>query len=128
LGLKGIKNGCGSGDCGACAVLVDGALVNSCLMLAVQARNRKVETIEGIGSSKKLHPLQKAFMKEGGIQCGFCTPAMILAAKNLLDQNPKPTRLEIEHAISGVLCRCTGYTKIIQAIESAASEMRGDPE
>jgi carbon-monoxide dehydrogenase small subunit len=125
FGLKGAKNGCSSGDCGACAVIVDGALVNSCLMLAVQARNRKIETIEGLGSTKKLHPLQKAFMREGGIQCGFCTPAMILAAKKLLDQNKDPTRAEIENALSGVLCRCTGYRKIIQAVESAASEMRG---
>ena len=126
LGLKGAKNGCGTGDCGACAVLVDGNLVNSCLMLAVQARGRRVETIEGIGSDRKLHPLQKAFMKEGGIQCGFCTPAMILAAKNLLDNKTNPTRAEIEDALSGVLCRCTGYAGIIRAIQSASSEMRGD--
>jgi aerobic-type carbon monoxide dehydrogenase small subunit (CoxS/CutS family) len=125
LGLKGVKDGCASGDCGACAVIVDGAIVNSCLMLAVQARNRKIETIEGIGSARKLHPLQKAFMKEGAVQCGFCIPAMILASKNLLDNNPNPSRAEIEQAVSSVLCRCTGYTKITRAIESAASEMRG---
>jgi len=126
LDLKGAKDGCASGDCGACAVIVDGAIVNSCLMLAVQARNRKMETIEGIGSARKLHPLQKAFMREGAVQCGYCTPAMILAAKNLLDKNPNPSKAEIEQAVSSVLCRCTGYTKIKRAIESAASEMRGN--
>ncbi len=126
LGLKGAKDGCATGDCGACAVIVDGVIVNSCLMLAVQTRDRKIETIEGIGSAKKLHALQKAFMKEGAVQCGYCTPAMILAAKNLLDRNPNPSRTEMERAISSVLCRCTGYTKIINAIESAASEMGGN--
>jgi len=125
LDLKGAKDGCGTGDCGACVVIVDGAIVNACLMLAVQARNRKIETIEGIGSAKKLHPLQRAFMREGAVQCGYCTPAMILAAKNLLESNPNPSQAEIRQAISSVLCRCTGYTKIIRAIESAASEMRG---
>jgi carbon-monoxide dehydrogenase small subunit len=125
LGLKGAKNGCGTGDCGACAVIVDGAVMNSCLMLAVQARGRKIVSIEGIGSARKLHPLQKAFMSEGAVQCGYCTPAMILAAKNLLDSNPNPSHAEIAEAVSGVLCRCTGYTKVIKAIESAADVMRG---
>jgi carbon-monoxide dehydrogenase small subunit len=124
LGLKGTKEGCSTGDCGICAVLVDGKLVNSCLMLAIQARNKKIMTIEGLGTQQNLHPLQRAFVKWNACQCGFCTPAMILASKNLLDQNPSPTDDEIKNAISGILCRCTGYLKIVEAVKTAAVEMR----
>lgn len=123
LGLKGTKEGCSTGDCGICAILMDGKLVNSCLVLAVQARNRKITTIEALGTAEKLHPLQRAFMKWNASQCGFCIPAMILAAKNLLDQNPSPSDEEIKTATSGVICRCTGYLKIVDAVKTAASEM-----
>jgi len=125
LDLKGVKEGCGTGDCGTCTVIMDGCLVNSCLVLAVQARDKKIITIEGVGSSEKLHPVQKALIKYGAAQCGFCTPAMVLAGKNLLDHNPTPSRAEIKKGISGVLCRCTGYYKIIEAIQEAAKDMAG---
>ena len=125
LDLKGVKEGCGTGDCGTCTVIMDGCLVNSCLVLAVQARDKKIITIEGVGSSEKLHPVQKALMKYGAAQCGFCTPAMALAGKNLLDHNSTPSRAEIKKGISGVLCRCTGYYKIIEAIQEAAKDMAG---
>ena len=124
LGLKGTKEGCSTGDCGICAVLMDGKLVNSCLMLAVQARNKNIMTIEGLGTQQNLHPLQRAFVKWNACQCGFCTPAMLLASKTLLDRNPSPTDDEIKAAISGVLCRCTGYLKIVEAVKTAAVEMR----
>jgi aerobic-type carbon monoxide dehydrogenase small subunit (CoxS/CutS family) len=124
LGLKGTKEGCSTGDCGICVVLMDGKLVNSCLMLAIQARNKKIMTIEGLGTQQNLHPLQRAFVKWNACQCGFCTPAMILASKNLLDQNTSPTDEEIKNAISGILCRCTGYMKIVEAVKTAAVEMR----
>ena len=120
LNLKGVKEGCGTGDCGACTVIMDGHLVNSCLVLAVQARDKRITTIEGVGTREKLHPVQKAMMKYNAAQCGFCIPAMVLAGKNLLDHNPTPSREEIKEAISGVLCRCTGYYKIVRAIERAA--------
>jgi len=123
LDLKGVKEGCGTGDCGTCTVIMDGQLVNSCLVLAVQARDKKIITIEGVGTREKLHPVQKALMEYGAAQCGFCTPAMVLAGKNLLDHNPAPSRAEIKEAISGVLCRCTGYYKIINAINDAAKEI-----
>ncbi len=123
LGLKGTKEGCSTGDCGICAVLMDGKLVNSCLIFAIQARNKKITTIEALGTAEKLHPLQRALMKWNASQCGFCIPAMILAAKNLLEQNPSPTDEEIKIAISGVICRCTGYLKIVDAVKTAASEM-----
>ena len=123
LDLKGVKEGCGTGDCGTCTVIMDGRLVNSCLVLAVQARDKKITTIEGVGTREKLHPVQKALMKYGAAQCGFCTPAMVLAGKNLLDHNPSPSKEEIKEAISGVLCRCTGYYKIIDAIHDAAKEI-----
>lgn len=125
LNLKGVKEGCGTGDCGTCTVIMDGRLVNSCLILAVQARNRKITTIEGVGTSEKPHPIQKTIMKYNAAQCGFCIPAMVLAGKNLLDHNPKPSRDEIKEAISGVLCRCTGYYKLIEAIQDAAKEVSG---
>lgn len=118
LGLTGTKKGCETGDCGACTVLLDGLPVNSCLVLAVQADGAKVETIEGLQKEKGLHPIQDAFVEHGAIQCGFCSPGMILSAKHLLDKNPKPDVSEIRAAISGNLCRCTGYQKIIEAIKS----------
>ena len=119
-GLTGTKCGCGMGECGACTVLLDGRAVNSCCVLAIQADGCSVETIEGIGSPERPYPLQTAFLQAGAIQCGFCTPGMILAAKALLDTNPHPTRNEIRLALSGNLCRCTGYEKIFTAVEQAA--------
>ncbi|MEW6350321.1 MAG: (2Fe-2S)-binding protein [Thermodesulfobacteriota bacterium] len=125
LGLTGTKHGCGLGDCGACTVLLDGKPVNSCLVLAVQARGREVFTIEGLAENGNLHPIQQAFVDRGAIQCGFCTPGMILSAKALLDENPKPTEREIRTAISGNLCRCTGYQKIVEAVQEASENMAG---
>lgn len=124
LELTGTKHGCGLGDCGACTVLLDGKPVNSCLVLAVQAAGREVLTIEGLAENGKLHPIQQAFVDHGAIQCGFCTPGMILSAKALLDANPKPTEQEIRTAISGNLCRCTGYQKIVEAITAASKAMQ----
>jgi len=124
LGLKGTKEGCSTGDCGICAVLMDEKLVNSCLIFAIQARNKRILTVEALGTADNLHPIQRAFMKWNASQCGFCIPAMLLAAKNLLDQNPTPTDDEIREATSGILCRCTGYLKIFEAVKTAASEMR----
>ena len=123
LGLKGTKEGCSTGDCGICAVLMDGRLVNSCLVLAIQARNKKILTIEGVGTAEDLHPIQRAFIKWNASQCGYCIPAMILAAKELLDTKPDPTEDEIKKATSGILCRCTGYLKIFEAVKTAAQEM-----
>lgn len=125
LNLKGVKEGCGTGDCGTCTVIMDGRLVNSCLVLAVQARDKKIVTIEGVGTRERLHPVQKAIMKYNAAQCGFCIPAMVLAGKNLLDHNPTPSREEIREEISGILCRCTGYYKLVEAIQEAAKEMSG---
>ena len=120
LGHTEVKEGCGKGDCGACAVLLNGKAVNACLTLALQADGQEVVTIQGIGTPEKPHPLQTSFVKHGAIQCGFCTAGMIVSAKALLDKNPRPTRQEIKEAISGNLCRCTGYKKIVEAIEDAA--------
>jgi carbon-monoxide dehydrogenase small subunit len=124
LGLKGTKEGCGTGDCGICAVLMDGKIVNSCLIFAIQARNKKIMTIEAIGTAEKLHPLQRAFIHWNACQCGFCIPAMILASKNLLDHNPSPSDEEIREAIRGIVCRCTGYHSIVKAVKTAALEMK----
>jgi carbon-monoxide dehydrogenase small subunit len=120
LGLTGTKKGCDLGDCGACTVLMDGKAVNSCLVLAVQANGRTVQTIEGLETAAGLHPLQQAFVEKGAIQCGFCSSGMILSAKELLDRTPHPQEPEIRSAISGNLCRCTGYQKIIEAIKDVA--------
>jgi len=122
LSLKGTKHGCGEGECGACTVLLDGKAVSSCILLAIEADGREVETIEGLEDENGLHPIQSAFVEKGAIQCGFCTSGMIMSAKSLLDQNPRPDEHEIRKAISGNLCRCTGYQKIVEAVESVAEE------
>lgn len=120
LELTGTKVGCGEGACGTCTVLVNGKPVRSCLTLAVEAQGKEIETIEGLASEGELHPVQKAFIERGAIQCGFCTPGMILTSKALLEENSNPTEEEVRRAISGVVCRCTGYAKIVEAIMSAA--------
>lgn len=126
LGLTGTKEGCGLGECGACTVIMDGKTVNSCLVLAVEADGKQVTTVEGLADGDQLHPLQEAFIEQGGLQCGFCTPGMIMSAKALLDENPDPSEAEIRRGISGNLCRCTGYTKIVESVASAAKSMRGE--
>lgn len=124
VGLTGTKKGCDVGDCGACTVLVDGEPINACLILAVEAEGRSVETVEGLQPDvDMLHPLQDAFMRHGASQCGFCTPGILMMAKKLLDENPRPTDEEIRFGLSGNICRCTGYTKIFDAIKSAAREL-----
>lgn len=120
LGLTGAKRGCNVGECGACTVLLDGKAVSSCLMLAIEANGKEIMTIEGLADGGNLHPLQKAFVEHGALQCGYCTPGMILAAKALLDENPDPTEEEIREGIKGNLCRCTGYVKIIEAVKAVA--------
>jgi carbon-monoxide dehydrogenase small subunit len=123
LELTGTKEGCSLGECGTCTVLLDGRPIKSCITLAVQANGREVTTIEGLeGSDGTLHPLQQAFMEHGAIQCGFCTPGMVLSAKALLDENPKPTEMEVRQAIAGNLCRCTGYQKIVEAILAVSNQ------
>lgn len=123
IGLTGVKSGCEEGECGACTVLIDGKAVNSCLMLALQAQGKEITTIEGIEGEEELHPLQQAFVDHFGIQCGYCTPGMILSAKALLDVNPHPTEEEVRIALSGNLCRCTGYIKIVEAVLAASAKI-----
>ncbi|MDD4903032.1 MAG: (2Fe-2S)-binding protein [Candidatus Bipolaricaulis sp.] len=123
-GYTGVKRGCGSGDCGACTVLLDGRAVNACLVLAAKANGKEILTIEGLASGDALHPIQEAFLDEGAVQCGYCTPGMILSAYDLLSRNPTPSEGEIRQAISGNLCRCTGYVKQVRAIQAAAERMR----
>jgi carbon-monoxide dehydrogenase small subunit len=125
LGLTGTKEGCGNGNCGTCTVLVDGAPVNACLVLAQEAPGFDILTIEGVSRDGKLHPLQQALVEHGGTQCGFCTPGIVLAAKALLDENPSPTPHAIRRAIAGNICRCTGYDKIVEAIAAAGALARG---
>jgi carbon-monoxide dehydrogenase small subunit len=124
LGLTGAKEGCGSGDCGACSVIVDGRLVCACLMLAPEADGRRVQTIEGLAQEGRLHPLQQSFLEQAALQCGFCTPGLLMAAKALLDVNPEPTETEARFWLAGNLCRCTGYDKVIRAVMDAAAELR----
>jgi carbon-monoxide dehydrogenase small subunit len=122
LGLTGTKKGCEVGDCGSCTVILEGRPVNSCLVLAVQAHGKRITTIEGLETDAGLHPLQDAFVEKGAIQCGFCSPGMILSAKSLLDTNPKPDEGQIRSAIAGNLCRCTGYQKIVEAVQAAGDK------
>ncbi|MEW6664717.1 MAG: (2Fe-2S)-binding protein [Thermodesulfobacteriota bacterium] len=122
-GLTGAKKGCNEGDCGACTVLLDGRPVNACLVLAVRAHGRQVTTVEGLGDPEHLHPLQRAFVEHASLQCGFCGPGMLISSKALLDSNVNPAETEIRQALSGNLCRCTGYSKIIDAVQSAAEEL-----
>ena len=124
LGLTGSKEGCGSGDCGACSVMLDGQLVCSCLVLAPEADGRRVDTIEGMASASTLHPLQQQFLEHAALQCGFCTPGFLVSAQALLEKNPDPTETEIRYALAGNLCRCTGYDKIVRAVQDAAAQMR----
>lgn len=125
LGLFGTKEGCDTGDCGACTVVLNGKAVNSCLVLAVETEGGQVTTIEGLSSDGELHPLQQAFIDSGTVQCGFCTPGMIMGAKALLDENPNPSQEEIRLGLAGNLCRCTGYVSVIQAVTAAAKQLRG---
>src|SRR5580658_6234559 len=126
LGLTGSKEGCSSGDCGACSVTLDGRLVCSCLMLAVEAEGHAIETIEGVARGHDLHPLQRKFLEHAALQCGFCTPGLLVAAKALLDRNPNPTETETRYWLAGNLCRCTGYDKVIRGVLDAAAELRGE--
>jgi carbon-monoxide dehydrogenase small subunit len=124
LGLTGSKEGCGTGDCGACSVVLDGRVVCSCLVLGAEAEGRDIGTVEGISGGDGLHPLQAKFLEFAGLQCGICTPGFLVAAKALLERNPDPTETEIRFGLAGNLCRCTGYDKIVRAVQSAASERR----
>lgn len=125
LGLTGAKEGCGTGDCGACSVVVDGRAVCSCLMLGAEAAGRDIATIEGMATGEALHPLQRKFLEHAALQCGICTPGILVTAKALLEKNPDPTESEIRYWLAGNLCRCTGYDKIVRAVQDAAAEMRG---
>ncbi len=125
LGLTGAKEGCGTGDCGACSVMLNGRVVCSCLVLGVETQGAEIETIEGMARGETLHPLQRVFIEEAALQCGVCTPGILVAAKALLEKNPDPTDTEVRYWLAGNLCRCTGYDKIIKAVQTAAAEMRG---
>jgi len=125
LQLSGTKQGCATGDCGACTVMVDGTMVCSCLVLAVEAEGTRIDTIEGMAKGDTLHPLQQKFLELNGLQCGICTPGILIAAKALLERNPDPTETEIRYWLAGNLCRCTGYDKIVRSVQAAAKEMRG---
>jgi aerobic carbon-monoxide dehydrogenase small subunit len=125
LGLTGTKEGCGTGDCGACSVTVDGRLVCSCLVLGVEAGGKSIGTIEGVANGEELHPLQRKFLEHAALQCGICTPGFLVAAKSLLERSPDPTETEVRYWLAGNLCRCTGYDKIVRAVLDAAAEMRG---
>ena len=125
LGLTGAKEGCGTGDCGACSVIVEGRLVCSCLVLGAEMEGKSMETIEGMAQGEKLHPLQQQFIDNAALQCGICTPGFLMAAQALLRKNPDPTEEEIRYGLAGNLCRCTGYDKIVRAVQAAAKEMRG---
>lgn len=124
VGLTGSKEGCGTGDCGACSVTLDGRLVCSCLVLGVEASGREVETVEGLTTNGELHPLQQSFIDNAALQCGVCTPGFLVASKALLDRNPDPSETEIRYALAGNLCRCTGYDKIVRAVQATAKDMR----
>ena len=126
VGLTGSKEGCASGDCGACSVMMDGVVVCSCLVLGAEAEGKQVITVEGIAQGDQLHPVQQKFLEHAALQCGFCTPGLIVASKALLDQNNNPTESEIRYWLAGNLCRCTGYDKIVRAVQDAASVMRGE--
>lgn len=126
LDLTGSKEGCGTGDCGACSVILDGTLVCSCLVLGVEAQGKSVQTVEGLANGAQLHPLQRKFIEHAALQCGFCTPGFLVAGKALLDQNPNPTEEEVRYWLAGNLCRCTGYDKIVRAVMDAAADLRGE--
>ncbi len=126
LQLTGTKEGCSSGDCGACSVMVDGRLMCACLVLGVEADGKSIDTIEGMADGEELHPLQRNFLEFNGLQCGICTPGILVAARNLLERNPNPTETEIRFWLAGNLCRCTGYDKIIRSVQAAAEEIRGN--
>ena len=125
LGLMGVKEGCGTGDCGACSIILDDRLVCSCLVLGAEAEGRHIETVEGMAQGDRLHPLQQKFLEHAALQCGICTPGFLIAAKDLLERNPDPTEEEIRFGLAGNLCRCTGYDKIVRAVQDAAGVMRG---
>lgn len=125
LGLTGAKEGCGTGDCGACSVIVDGRVICSCLVLGAEAEGKSIETVEGMASGDKLHPLQTKFIEHAALQCGVCTPGFLMAAKALLERNPDPSEEEIRFGLAGNLCRCTGYDKIVRAVQDAAKVMKG---
>ena len=124
VGLTGVKEGCGTGDCGACSISLDGRLVCSCIVLGVEAEGRSIETVEGLSQNGVLHPLQQNFIDHAALQCGICTPGFLVAAKALLDRNPNPDESEIRYALAGNLCRCTGYDKIVRAVQATAKDMR----
>jgi carbon-monoxide dehydrogenase small subunit len=126
VGLTGAKEGCGTGDCGACSVMLDGRLVCSCLVLGAEAEGREISTVEGLAQGDKLHPLQQKFIEHAALQCGVCTPGFLVAAKALLDRNPSPTVEQIRYALAGNLCRCTGYDKIVRAVQAAAKDLATD--